>query len=337
MPGSEEDSQANIEPALSDDLVDDFLNDLDPPDEEPAVSTDDVPSAFGSTSPQGAEADTVSSFYEENAAQAAGTDDMDSSAAYAAPETSGDDSSTEPETDAMSSDKPRRRKGKKKAKPDKDERSLPWGMIAIVVLALLLLGTGGYGVVQQRSALQDEIRDLRAQLATRVTQEEADAERERQRQVELLNESLGAEVEALAAENADLANQLQTLETQLAEQAARAEAESKAASERIASAQREAQRAETQRASAPEPSAAAVAGGPWFVNFGSYAQQNVAERWANELQVDDGQVVIQTANAAGKTLYRVRVVGLDDQDQAERIATALERQYQLPRLWVGKN
>ena len=73
------------------------------------------------------------------------------------------------------------------------------------------------------------------------------------------------------------------------------------------------------------------------MNFGSYAQKNVADRWAAEISVQDGRVVVQNATAAGKTLYRVRVVGLATQDRAERVATALERQYQLPRLWVGKN
>jgi hypothetical protein len=31
------------------------------------------------------------------------------------------------------------------------------------------------------------------------------------------------------------------------------------------------------------------------------------------------------------------VIDLPSQDRAERVATALERQHQLPRLWVGKD
>jgi len=214
---------------------------------------------------------------------------------------------------------------------------LPWGMIAVVAVALLLLAGGGFGVVQQRSSLEAEIRDLQSQLATAVTPEDAAAERERQRRIELENESLAAEILALEAENRTLADQLSELEAQLEEQVA---AQESAAQEEQAAA--EAAAPETQ-SNPPGPAAAAdtsettASAGTWFVNFSSYAQEEAARSWAERLEVGSGRVVVQAARASGRTVYRVRVIDLPTQDAAERVATALERQYQRPRLWVGRN
>ena len=72
------------------------------------------------------------------------------------------------------------------------------------------------------------------------------------------------------------------------------------------------------------------------MNFGSYAQRQVANRWASRLTVGEGKVVVKTASTAGKTVYRVRVVDLATQDAAKRVAIALERQHALPPLWVGR-
>ena len=311
-------------------MVDDFLNDLDDPDTDyeediaiSAIAESIAPDATSTDDMTDAEPDNGSSV------EALG------SAALAAASVA---SAAGDEVDESSPDA-------QDTKSGGGLKNLPWGMIAVIVLALTLLGFGGFGVVKQRSELEAEIRDLQAQLATTLTPQEADLERERQRQMALRNESLGAEVEALTAENAALGDQLRALEAELGERLAKAEAEAKAAQDRAARAQAAAaQREKEARAAAAQaatPKAAAQptasSEGPWFVNFGSYAQQNVADRWAAELSVQEGRVVVQNATAAGKTLYRVRVVGLATQDKAERVATALERQYQLPRLWVGKN
>ena len=50
-------------------------------------------------------------------------------------------------------------------------RQWPLGMIVVGVVALILLTAGGYGVMQQRSATDDEIRQLRATLATTASPE----------------------------------------------------------------------------------------------------------------------------------------------------------------------
>jgi hypothetical protein len=297
-------------------FVDDFLNDLDPP-----AADDDAQSA-----PVDEFGDKEDSLFDEPSPLAA--------AAAASTVEKMTTSSAKRNADQ---EPPRARRPATGGPGDTPERALPVGMIVVVIIALVLLGIGGYGVVQQRAEMESEIRDLQARLATAVSPEEAEAERELQRQVQLENESLGTELEALTAENSALAEQLAELTAALEEKeaAAIAAAEQKAAQLRQAQAEQSAAKAKP-RATASNPAATAVTG-RWFVNFGSYAERPLADRWAARLSVDDGKVVVQTASAAGKTLYRVRVIDLGDQDAAERVATALERQYQLPRVWVGKN
>ena len=214
----------------------------------------------------------------------------------------------------------------------------PLGTIALLALALIALGAGAYGVIQQRGAMQTEIRELQARLANTLSAEEAAAERERQRQIELENETLRSEREALQADNAALSERADRLQAQLARQQASNE---QAAAAQKAAAQREAERqlARRQReesAGAQAAASASAPAGPWFVNFGSYTQRQVADRWASRLTVGEGSVVVKTASTAGKTVYRVRVVDLATRDAAERVAIALERQHAVSPLWVGR-
>ena len=43
-----------------------------------------------------------------------------------------------------------------------------------------------------------------------------------------------------------------------------------------------------------------------------------------------------TASLAGRTLYRLRIVGLESREEAESMARKLEQDYDLDRLWIGK-
>ena len=49
-----------------------------------------------------------------------------------------------------------------------------------------------------------------------------------------------------------------------------------------------------------------------------------------------GEAVLVPAEVNGRAIYRVRVVGLNDRESAERVARELEAKYSLPKLWVGK-
>lgn len=312
--------------AADEDVVDDFLNDLDDTD------SDYSDSGYGEN--RGAPG------AETPAGDSAFIDTMRDARANLAREMSESEGAhaVRAKADTPSAPAP--------AKADEERPSgPPLGTIALVALALALiaLGAGAYGVIQQHGAMQTEIRELQAQLANTLSAEEAAAERERQRQIELENETLRSEREALQADNAALSERADRLQAQLARQQAsneQAAAAQKAAAQREAAA-REAERqlARRQREESAGAQAAANASAPagyWFVNFGSYAQRQVADRWASRLTVGEGRVVVKTASAAGKTVYRVRVVDLATRDAAERVSIALERQHALSPLWVGR-
>lgn len=315
--------------AADEDVVDDFLNDLDDADSDysdsgyRASDYDEDSGAPGAETPAGDSA-FIDTMRDARANLAREMRESEGARAVRA------------KADTPSAPAPAKAAKERPSGP-------PLGTIALVALALIALGAGAYGVIQQRGAMQTEIRELQAQLANTLSAEEAAAERERQRQIELENETLRSEREALQADNAALGERVDRLQAQLAPQQASNE---QAAAAQKAAAQREAAARETERqlarrqreesAGAQAAANASAPAGPWFVNFGSYARRQAADRWASRLTVGEGRVVVRTASTAGKTVYRVRVVDLATRDAAERVATALERQYALPRLWVGR-
>ena len=292
--------------AADEDVVDDFLNDLDDAGSDYSASDYDEDSdAPGAETP---------------ASDSAFIDTMRDARANLAREMR-ESEGVRAKADTPSAPAP--------APADKERPSgPPLGTIALVALALALivLGAGVYGVIQQRGAMQTEIRELQAQLANTLSAEEAAAERERQRQIELENETLRSEREALQADNAALSERVDRLQAQFARQQAsneQATAAQKAAAQREAAA-REAERqlARRQREESAGSQAAANASapvGPWFVNFGSYTQRQAADRWASRLTVGEGRVVVKMASTDGKTVYRVRVVDLATRDAAGRM------------------
>jgi len=234
---------------------------------------------------------------------------------------------------------------------DSSLQRLPLGLIAVAIVALLLLAAGGYGVIQQRSATQVEIRALQAALATAANPAEVTAGRDALRDVQARNAELTAAVETLSLENRRLTDTVAGLESQLEVQqlAATRETDTPPAPE---PAQPAAEPVEpvtaipaTPQPAAPQPAAPQPAApradngtgeNPWFVNFGSYSQRSAADSWAAKLQPKVGKVVVNSAEKEGRTFYRVRVVELPNRQAAEKIARALESEYGLSKLWVGK-
>lgn len=204
------------------------------------------------------------------------------------------------------------------------ELNLSLGMIAIAVAALILLAIGGYGIIEQRATLREEVRELRAQLATAAQPAEVSATRAAAQAADTENRELRAEVEQLSQENRSLQAIVKGLEAQLG-------------------AQQEALQKEPapETNPAPEPAEAAAApaagaSGEWFVNFSSYTERGTAEQWVGEVEPPSGRAVVATAQSGGRTIYRVRVVELADKATAESVARALEKEFDLPRLWVGR-
>ena len=231
-----------------------------------------------------------------------------------------------------------------------EERSHGWpiGLIIVGIVALVLLAAGGYGVIQQRSATQDEIRQLQAALATAASPAEVAASRDALRELEQRYTRSEATIDALTLENRRLTDTVAGLEKQLAAQQSApgrvagsepSAAKPAAASPKPTPAPKPAAAAAPK--AAPKPAAkpggpAAATGGNWFVNFSSYGQRSVAESWVNKLQPSSGKVIVASAVKDGRTLYRVRVVGLADRAQAQKVAGELQAAHRVPPLWVGR-
>lgn len=227
----------------------------------------------------------------------------------------------------------------------------PLGLIAMALVALLLLAAGGYGVIQERSAMQEQISQLNARLATASDSKELVHSLSEMRNRETASEEQTQTIEALTVENRRLSDLVAGLESQLeAQNLTRPSGQGAAAPQPAATGPEAPAAAKPAQADgatpqapaavpAPDtsrPAAAAPADGDWFVNFGSYSQSAAAQGWARRLKPEAGRVVVAGADRDGASFYRVRVVGLPDRAAAEQVSRQLEAQYGLPKLWVGR-
>ena len=221
-----------------------------------------------------------------------------------------------------------------------DSQAWPMGLIAVAVLALVLLIAGGYGVIQQRKATGEEIRQLRAELATATSAREVEEARNALQAMKARNDELQASITTLTRENRRLSDTVGGLEAQLdAQQAALATAATATAPVATPEPAAVVPAASTPAAkpvNEPTAASAPLAENSWFVNFGSYGNREVARDWVAKLNPASGETILIATEVNGKTLYRVRVVGLSGRESAEQIARSLEQEYKLPKLWVGK-
>jgi len=250
-------------------------------------------------------------------------------------------------------------------------RKWPLGLIAVATAALVLLIGGGYGVMQQRAATEEELRQLRATLATSANPVDESASREALQELQKSYDKLAADAEALKLENRRLTDTVAGLEAQLGVQQAvitKAAPAAKQVNPEVADAvaslyekkplpsTKKVEPATAEKASLPQPAAVpepaaaapiapkpaassttpAVSSGPWFVNFGSYGSRNMAETWANKLSPNAGKVIVAPSVKDGQTFYRVRVVELASRGSADEVARQLEAQMRVSKLWVGK-
>jgi cell division protein FtsN len=250
-------------------------------------------------------------------------------------------------------------------------RKWPLGLIAVATAALVLLIGGGYGVMQQRAATEEELRQLRATLATSANPVDESASREALQELQKSYDKLAADAEALKLENRRLTDTVAGLEAQLGVQQAvitKATPAAKQVKPEVADAvaslyekkpqpsTKKVEPATTEKATLPQPAAVpepaaaapiapkpaaspttpAVSSGPWFVNFGSYGSRNMAETWANKLSPSAGKVIVAPSVKDGQTFYRVRVVELASRGSADEVARQLEAQMRVSKLWVGK-
>ncbi len=246
----------------------------------------------------------------------------------------------------------------------------PLGLIAVAIVALVLLTAGGYGVMQQRAATEEELRQLRAALATTASPEEVKTSREALQNMQQSHDKLSANAAALTLENRRLADTVASLQAQLGVQQAVltttvpatnpakppvAEAVASLYGTKTTPTTNQGKPATTGETSSPPPaslqptapvpitsnpattqSAPTGSSGPWFVNFGSYKSRSMAESWASRLHPGEGKVIIAPSAKDGQTLYRLRVVGLPSRSSAEEVARKLEGELRVSQLWVGR-
>lgn len=226
------------------------------------------------------------------------------------------------------------------------ELNISLGMIVVAVFALILLGAGGYGIIEERANLQEEIRRLQADLATSAPPAEvketlyaAAAANERNARLQEQVQELGRENRSLQAIISGLESQLTAQQVALEKQVEKAAPAPEPAPKKTAPAPQPVAEKPAPRASvAPAPVAKTTetAASGWFVNFSSYSQRGAADTWAGKLKPQQGQVVVAAAQSNGKNVYRVRVINLPDKAAAETVAAQLQRDFKTGKLWVGR-
>ena len=214
------------------------------------------------------------------------------------------------------------------------ELNVSLGMIIVAVFALVLLGAGGYGVIEQRAAMQEEIRQLQAKLATSAPPQEVTASRAAAAQASERNVQLQGQLDELLRENSNLQAIVTGLEKQLT---AQQEALQRAAPAPKATPQPATPQPAAPRPATPPSTSSNTTATGWFVNFSSYTKRTTADSWVDKLEPAAGRVTVSTGQSGGRTVYRVRVVELPDRSTAESVARALEKEYGLSRLWIGKS
>jgi cell division septation protein DedD len=243
---------------------------------------------------------------------------------------------------------------------DNESRAQGWplSLIAVAVVALVLLAAGGYGVMQQRAAMEDELRQLRAELATASSPSGDSAARAALEELQMAYDTLATEAEGLRLENRTLTDTAAGLQAQLGKQqstpSATAPAQPKPGNATVAAAPvakpaaavtttsaataqaAVAKPVETKPVGSKPAATTSVGTGPWFVNFGSYATREMADSWAARLKPGAGKVIVMPITSGGRTLYRLRVIGMPDRDSAMQVARKLQTELQVAELWVGK-
>ena len=193
------------------------------------------------------------------------------------------------------------------------------------VLALSLIGTGGYGWFYSMEQSK-EIRSLELQLrkakkeAAEAVPEPAPADQNR---VAVLQEELASAQRRYENDIAALEDENQTLEAKLS------------SVEKALVAAREDNR---QVATAPSPTAnlSPAPAGSWFVNIQTFSKRSDADRLADTLSGGSEPVTVQSAVINGKTLYRVRAAGYASKGEATAAGNALVSEFGIAKRWIGQ-
>lgn len=234
---------------------------------------------------------------------------------------------------------------------DPQHRRLPvWPFVTVTAAAILLV-VGGWGAVQERNDLQQEIAQLKGQLG----QKRSDGDLSSAQEASLLaeNESMKAQLATLRDEYAQLANEISSLQDRLMADVDAGKSQVRVAAivetpvvpapttvmtsapAATSEAADEPTKNDTDLSEGREQDAVTLAGTTWFVNVASHSNRELAATWRDRIAERYDGVRIQEANINGRSLFRVRVLSFNSKAAAERARTQLEQAFGIGPLWVG--
>ena len=214
--------------------------------------------------------------------------------------------------------------------PDDRATRSAWPML-VGFVAVMLIAVGGWGLFEERAALQTRINELERS----------------QSQAQSTNSVDTSVLSALETDNAALKLQLDGLyrdyELAMAEITSLQEAREMTPTDAPEEDERVSAVATKPEVSTPTSDTELALDtdettGSWFVNIGAYSVPQSAENIAAQLAGGGVDAVIQKISTDdGKVLFRVRVTGLSTREDARQVGNDLESRYGINPVWVGRS
>ena len=214
--------------------------------------------------------------------------------------------------------------------PDARASRSAWPML-VGFVAVMLIAVGGWGLFEERAALQTRINELERS----------------QSQAQSTNSVDTSVLSALETDNAALKLQLDDLyrdyELAMAEITSVQEAREITTTDAPEEDERVSAVATKPEVSTPTSDTELTldtddATGSWFVNIGAYSVPQSAKDIAAQLADGGVDAVVQEISTDdGKVLFRVRVIGLSTREDARQVGNDLESRYGINPVWVGQS
>ena len=214
--------------------------------------------------------------------------------------------------------------------PDARGTRSAWPML-VGFVAVMLIAVGGWGLFEERAALQTRINELERS----------------QSQAQSTNSVDTSVLSALETDNAALKLQLDDLyrdyELAMAEITSLQEAREITTTDAPEEDERVSAVATKPEVSTPTSDTDLTldtdnATGSWFVNIGAYSVPQSAKDIAAQLADGGVDAVVQEISTDdGKVLFRVRVIGLSTREDARQVGNDLESRYGINPVWVGQS
>ena len=214
--------------------------------------------------------------------------------------------------------------------PDDRATRSAWPML-VGFVAVMLIAVGGWGLFEERAALQTRINELERS----------------QSQAQSTNSVDTSVLSALETDNAALKLQLDGLyrdyELAMAEITSLQEARGMTPTDAPEEDERVSAVATKPEVSTPTSDTELALDtdettGSWFVNIGAYSVPQSAENIAAQLADGGVDAVVQEISTDdGKVLFRVRVTGLSTREDARQVGNDLESRYGINPVWVGRS